>query len=88
MNIVFRALTRKAMTYGVPADYFLMNFMFSAIFFIARPLWGLAFIPIHLVGVALTIFDEDFFSLLKVRYLLLPITGNQKKLGGRSYGPF
>ena len=88
MNTVFRALTRKAMTYGVPADYFLMNFMFSAICFIASPVWGLVFIPIHAIGVGLTFFDEDFFSLLKVRYMSLPITGNHKKLGGRSYGPF
>ena len=89
INPVFLALTRPAMTGGVPFEYHSFNLVLSVCAFIAlgNLLYGLIFIPIHIFGWLVCRSDDCFFHVLFTR-LLIPSLPNQSIWGVRVYEPF
>ena len=87
---VFGALTRPAMYAGVSFDYHMMNLMVSMSAFISMHnlLYGLLFIPIHTVGLAVFYYDVHFFSIMSTRWFKLRNQPNQSIWRARSYEPF
>ncbi len=89
VHTVFSALTRPAMTGGVTFEYHGFNLMLSVCSFIVMSnlLYGLIFIPVHLVGFMICRNDASLFVIFK-KLLKLPTMLNKSIWGVRSYAPF
>jgi type IV secretion system protein VirB3 len=87
---VFGALTRPVMTAGVSLDYHMMNLIVSSCAFIGMGnlLYGLLFVPVHAVGLAVFHYDAHFFSIARKRWFKLPNQPNASLWRARSYEPF
>lgn len=84
---IYLALTRESLIYGVTSDYFGVNLSVSMIAFILSPIWGLLFIPIHLIGVAICRVDVNIFNMF-FKYPYLPHLKNKNIWGVRTYEPW
>ena len=89
INPIFGALTRPAMTAGVTFDYYIINLTISAVSFIllGSLLYGLIFIPIHLFGVLVCRYDNQFFSVASKAFFM-PTIPNKSIWGVRAYEPW
>jgi type IV secretion system protein VirB3 len=88
INPVFGALTRPAMMAGVTFEYHMLNLTISMCLFIGlSPLYGLAFIPLHLFGWAVCRYDVHLFTIFYKRFSL-PQLPNVKIWRVRAYEPF
>ena len=87
---VFGALTRPAMSAGVSYDYHIMNLIVSTCVFIGTGnlLYGLMFVPIHALGLAVFYYDVHFFSIVRTKWFKLSNQPNQSLWRARSYEPF
>lgn len=85
---IFNALTRPAMTAGVTFEYHMFNLMLSMCAFIGlSPIYGLIFIPLHVFGFCVCLYDTHFFSICAKRFLL-PQSPNKTIWRVRAYEPF
>lgn len=89
INPIFGALTRPAMTAGVPFEYHGLNLMLSVASFIVlnNLLYGLVFLPIHAFGWVVCRYDNQFFSLAS-KAVFMPSMPNNKTWGVRVYEPW
>ena len=87
---VFGALTRPVMTAGVSFDYHLMNLIVSSCVFIGMGnlLYGLVFVPVHALGLAVFHYDAHFFAIFRTKQLKLSSQPNFSLWRARSYEPF
>jgi len=89
INPIFGALTRPAMTAGVPFEYHGLNLMVSVALFIllSNLLYGLIFIPIHVFGWMVCRYDTQFFSVVSKSFFM-PNIPNKSIWGVRAYEPY
>lgn len=89
INQVFRALTRPALTGGVTLEVFGINLIIALSLLIAtgNVLYGLIYLPLHLIGWQICRFDPHFFKVLYVKFSL-PNQPNKSLWGVRAYEPF
>ncbi len=89
INPLFGLLTRPAMIGGVSFEYHMLNLTFSMCALIGLGfLYGLIFLPLHVVGIAVSYYDSDFFTICYKRFSSLPQMPNQSIWGSRAYEPF
>ena len=89
INPIFGALTRPAMTAGVPFEYHGLNLMISVASFIllSNLLYGLVFIPIHAFGWLVCRYDNQFFQVAYISFFM-PNMPNKTIWGVRTYEPY
>ena len=88
-DTVFLALTRPQMFAGVTFNYFIVNTIISAEFFlIFKSFWVIALaLAIHLAGVALCLREPLIFNLWLTRVSKCPRVKNYALWGCNSYRP-
>jgi len=88
-SIIFTGLTRPTMHWGVTADFFMLNAMFSMCVFVVmkNPFYLIVGIPIHVIGWLLCKKDQNMFCILIKLIDCLP-SQNNKLWGCKSYEPF
>lgn len=89
LSPLFSGLTRPAMTMGITLDYLAISAMVTLCFFIVgnNPLYGLVYIPLHIIGWILCRIDPFIFNLLfrRAECVYCP---NKSLWGCASYEPF
>ena len=69
ISIIFKALTKPAMIFGVVYDYFFIAGLFVMLVFIYTNnlLALLIYFPLHIIGLILSQLDPHIFRLLSIR---------------------
>lgn len=89
INPIYGALTRPALTAGITLELFGINLIIAMSLLIGTGnlLYGLCYVPLHLVGWQICRIDPHFFNVLKAKFAL-PNQPNKFIWGVRCYEPF